>query len=324
MNLQFADLNADGHDDMITATFEGTAMVVYGSEEGWRAPEHLKDSQDRNIVLSVYYDMDEEAYKNTDRSPEGESNAEDHCVSTTVMDWDNDGDLDLLLGAKEGRLYMQENVGSADNPVFRGENHLLKTEGGDFMIPGGLTAAQPFDWDNDGDLDLVCGSFKGGGVYLVENTGMQEGVVTLAKPVLLLDGQVDVGEEDLWTSGDWYVTPVDYDNDGKLDLLVGMQIRKPEEKKELTEEEKKELAAYKERLAELQTKSSERYEKFMEENKDLYEDEMKATEAYYASVERDEEAKKLQDELYEIWGKVYELEPPVAWPEAGVYLLRGK
>ena len=30
--------------------------VVRGSEQGWCAPEHIKDSLGRNVVLSLYYD----------------------------------------------------------------------------------------------------------------------------------------------------------------------------------------------------------------------------------------------------------------------------
>ena len=143
----------------------------------------LPDSQDRNVVLSVYYDMEENDYKSADRSPEGTTNADDHCVSTTVLDWDNDGDFDLLLGAKEGRLYLQENQGTAQEASFSGVNQLLKSGEDDFMIPGGLTAARPFDWDSDGDKDLVCGSFEGG-LYFVENTGA-DGSFAFAKPVVI-------------------------------------------------------------------------------------------------------------------------------------------
>ena len=85
---QFVDFNADGYDDIITATFEGTAFIVEGSAAGWQEPKHLKDAQGRNIVLSLFYDMEENTYKNAERSPSGTTNPSDHCVSAMVWDWD--------------------------------------------------------------------------------------------------------------------------------------------------------------------------------------------------------------------------------------------
>ncbi len=46
MTPQLVDLNADGHQDMLMATFEGTAFLVAGSKEGWEAPVHIKDEND--------------------------------------------------------------------------------------------------------------------------------------------------------------------------------------------------------------------------------------------------------------------------------------
>lgn len=319
MNLQFADLNADGHDDIITATFEGTSFILYGSDEGWQEPEHLKDSQGRNLVLSLYYDFDEDQYDNAERSPPGEQHEEDHCVSTTAMDWDNDGDLDLLLGAKEGRLYLRKNIGSKKKPVFADENLLLQAVDKELMIPGGLTAAQPFDWDLDGDLDLICGSFQGG-VYFVENTAKRGKPVALAKPRKMLDGNIDLGGEEPYASKDWYATPLDYDKDGKLDLLVGMQVNKPKKKKKLSDEEKEELAAAKKKMEELQQTMSKKYEEIQKELEDLpAEEQMEAMEKKWAE---NKELVELEEKLTKAFETINQLQP-YQRPEAGVYLLRG-
>ena len=93
---QFVDFDADGHTDIITATFEGTVFIVRGSDAGWQAPEHLVDAQGRHIVLSLYYDMVNNRYENAERSPEGVENPPDHCVSAMVTDYDGDGDVDIV------------------------------------------------------------------------------------------------------------------------------------------------------------------------------------------------------------------------------------
>ena len=80
MSLQFADIDADGHEDIITATFEGAAFVVRGSAEGWQAPEYIQDDLERNIVLSFFYDMEANEYANAERSPGGCADVSDTCL----------------------------------------------------------------------------------------------------------------------------------------------------------------------------------------------------------------------------------------------------
>lgn len=235
MSLQFADFDADGYEDLITATFEGTVFIVKGTKTGWGLPEHIKDAQGRNIVLSLYYDMKANKYDNAERSPKGQSNPKDHCVSAMVMDWDEDGDFDLLLGAKEGRVYLQRNEGKKGAPKFTGVNELLAAGGQEFNVPGGLTAAREVDWDGDGRKDLICGSFKGG-AYFYRNAG-KPGAPSYAAPITLAQVDPAVGP----TTG-WYLDVLDHDQDGDLDLLVGGYRTTKPEAPVLTAEDKIELA----------------------------------------------------------------------------------
>ncbi|MGE0434983.1 MAG: FG-GAP-like repeat-containing protein [Planctomycetota bacterium] len=257
---QFVDFNADGHIDIITATFEGTAFIVAGSEAGWKTPEHLTDAQGRHIVLSLYYDFVARKYDNAERSPEGQSNPKDHMVSTMVFDWDGDGDYDLLLGAKEGRLYLQLNEGKPGEPKFTGVNQLLTTaDGKEFCVPGGLTAPRAVDWDKDGLTDLVCGSFAGG-VYLYRNVG-KAGAPVFAAPTVLIPVAVNKPGEAVAPTSGVYADPVDYDGDGDLDLLVGGYANWTPQKRELTEEEQKHLTEVQARMNTLRTTMTETYQK---------------------------------------------------------------
>ncbi len=310
MNLQFADFDADGDEDIITATFEGTVFVVHGSDKGWQPPVHVKDHEDRNVVLSLYYDMESNNYANADRSPDGHENPNDHCVSAIVWDWDADGDLDLLLGAKEGRLYLQRNEGTKTEPAFTGVNELLQAGGREFNVPGGLTAPVLVDWDADGKTDLLCGSFKGG-AYWYRNVGSKTKPKFNAPIAIAMPGKGD-GPKD-----DWYVKPVDYDNDGDLDLLVGGQRRVEPPPRKLNEEEKARLA---EVDAELEVVQKKMQKLFEEVEKKAANEPGKASELFKTIYDTEEfkTVSKRSSELRREQGKLR----PRAKRVGGVWLLR--
>jgi len=119
-------------------------------------------------------------------------------------DYDNDGDLDILLTGYDGsirRSYVYENTGSGFT-----ENVSISS-----VLPGvnGSSAAWG-DYDNDGDLDiLLTGYGEGIGPLsrLYENTGSGFTEDLAASSVLtdVINGSAAWG---------------DYDNDGDLDILL--------------------------------------------------------------------------------------------------------
>ena len=232
MSPQLVDFDADGHMDLLAGTFEGTVFLVRGSAEGYRPFERLVDEQGRHVQLTDFWCRETDSWQEADRSPEGATNPVDHCISATAVDWDGDGDLDLVLGAKAGRLYVQENVGTRAAPVFAASNRPIATSGGpdvdprttqarlgqDLVVPGGCTAARVVDWNGDGLFDLVCGSFAGG-VFCYQNRGTRT-APAFDVPRALIPNVVDRETSDGPTRGA-YADPVDWDGDGDLDLLVG-------------------------------------------------------------------------------------------------------
>ena len=94
MSLQFADFNADGHQDIVTATWEGTVFLVAGSESGWQQPAYIRDAKEQLILLSRYYDVQAKKYDNADCALTGAADPKDHLISAFAWDWDNDGNYD--------------------------------------------------------------------------------------------------------------------------------------------------------------------------------------------------------------------------------------
>lgn len=129
----------------------------------------------------------------------------------SLVDWDGDGDLDLLVGNKidpsnlrTSLVYRFENVGSITAPVFHFRDTL------DFT--GQYHYAPAFaDLDADGDLDLVLGSWRDR-LALYRNTG------SASAPQFELEDSVFVK---ITRGTNTAPALVDIDNDGDQDLFIG-------------------------------------------------------------------------------------------------------
>jgi predicted neuraminidase len=151
-------------------------------------------------------------------------------ITPVAYDWDRDGDLDLICGDEDGRVAFIENTGSfADGvPVFLPPVYFR--QGAETLKFGTLATPFAFDWDQDGDEDILCGNTAG---YLgwFENLGLAEnGLPKWAAPRRLqLDGKafrVMAGPngsvqgpcEAKW--GYTSVTAADWDGNHQPDLFV--------------------------------------------------------------------------------------------------------
>jgi len=129
----------------------------------------------------------------------------DHAAPC-VVDWDGDGDLDIVVGNQDGHLYLFHQTTHGELVELTGANDPFSgIDVGQFVTPSVV------DWDGDGDLDIVVGNFDGGLKFLqqtvegqvVERTGVEN-------PFSALDALM-------------FATPsvVDWDGDGDLDLVLG-------------------------------------------------------------------------------------------------------
>ncbi len=135
--------------------------------------------------------------------------------SPNFADFDGDGDLDLLCGEfLDGFTYFQ-NVGTRTEPTYAAGKPLMR-DGHKLTMDLEMIVPVAFDWDSDGDLDLIVGD-EDGRVALVENYGPPvDGVPQFLAPKYFQQEADDVKFGALAT-----VCGFDWDGDGDTDIIAG-------------------------------------------------------------------------------------------------------
>lgn len=139
------------------------------------------------------------------------------CASPNFEDFDGDGDLDLLCGEfLDGFTYF-ENRGSRQEPNYAAGKRLKKQDGSPLVMDLQMIVPIAFDWDRDGDFDLIVGD-EDGRVALVENTGK----LAADRTPQFLPPRYFQQQADKLKCGA-LATPVgfDWDGDGDTDILSG-------------------------------------------------------------------------------------------------------
>jgi hypothetical protein len=118
-------------------------------------------------------------------------------------DYDNDGDLDILLSGGSNSGYISKIYRNDGNNTFAEQNSILLT---------GVTnsAVQWGDYDNDGDLDILLSGATGGIPYAVTKIYRNDGSNIFTEQTSVSLSGITYG------SAQWG----DYDNDGDLDILL--------------------------------------------------------------------------------------------------------
>lgn len=139
------------------------------------------------------------------------------CPSPNFADFDGDGDLDLLCGEfLDGFTYF-ENIGTRTKPKYAAGRRLVDAKGKPLAMDLQMIVPVAFDWDRDGDLDLIVGD-EDGRVAFVENAGkLDVNHVPVFNPPMYFQQQADT------LKCGALATPVciDWDGDGDQDILSG-------------------------------------------------------------------------------------------------------
>jgi len=150
------------------------------------------------------------------------------CMIVPVaIDWDKDGDVDLIVGQEDGRVALVEHTGKvqAGLPVFEAPK-FFRQQAAELKF-GSLVSPVSFDWDGDGDEDLVCGN-AAGHFGLIENLGgcppkwaaprLLEADGRVIRIMAGPNGSIQGPCEAKW--GYTTLSVADWDHDGRPDLVV--------------------------------------------------------------------------------------------------------
>ncbi len=143
----------------------GLFQVLWGQPDGTlKKAETLTGTDEEPLIIPVADEKDINGI------------VENICTRPTAVDWDGDGDLDLVVGNFAGGFYLFTGEGQGK---FQPKPELIKT-GDDEPLKIDGAHSDPFivDWDRDGDLDLLSGSSEGG-VFWAENKADGKGTPKL-------------------------------------------------------------------------------------------------------------------------------------------------
>jgi len=159
----------------------------------------------------------------------GKSLKMDLCMIVPVaLDWDKDGDVDLIVGQEDGRVALVENTGKVIDSMPQFLPAKFFQQQADELKFGALVTPYSFDWDNDGDEDLICGD-TAGYIGFIENLDGGDPPRWAAPVYLKADGKVirimagPNGSIQGPCEAKWGYTTLnvaDWDNDGLPDIVV--------------------------------------------------------------------------------------------------------
>jgi hypothetical protein len=254
------DINNDGNPDIISGSWPGEIFLFRGTgNHSFTAPEMIKDKDGKFInigggirksTMFNPFGVDQPeglliaGYAKFEHTPEGtfvnyhgqrlESTPErpigitGTASAAHAADWDGDGDYDLIIGTISGYVYLVPNEGTPESYTFGKEQH-IRAGGQSINVK---RSAAPFtaDWDGDGDLDLLVGA-DDGSVSLFRNTGSAISP-ELASAVQLVPPVKDYSRgsppKEVSRGKRSKICVTDWNQDGRLDLLVGdLAIQEP-------------------------------------------------------------------------------------------------
>lgn len=201
----------------------------FGNGRSWTAVEMADWDRDGDQDMFVHfgagkYAPETVAYENTTNEHGGVLTFVDHgrvrttngtlldtCM--TILDWDGDGDQDMLTGL-QAVVSLIENVDTDGDPWTFNLKEPVPIKANGEPIVSWWPRVDCGDMDNDGDRDMLMG-MNDGRVYLFTNEAGN------GKPPVFSEGRIIVWGEGGYTDLGAGVKIHDFDGDGRLDFVVG-------------------------------------------------------------------------------------------------------
>ena len=168
MSLKFTvvDWNRNGYEDVLISGWNNSARLLenaaINNEIKFKTPVHFKQY--------------------------GGSISAGDCAAPAMLDWNNNGKLDIIVTGATGQILYCENIGTRQSPEFAGAEYMrgadgkiitINAESTNGTIQGseetywGYLTVTPCDWDNDGTIDLITNDSLGR-LSWMENVGTKE------------------------------------------------------------------------------------------------------------------------------------------------------
>jgi hypothetical protein len=216
------DWNADGKKDLLIGAEKG--CIVYYQNMGSDAEPILKfvglvQQADGKPLITPNWPIAELEGKGR-----GNTFKDDYVAIPCAVDWDGDGDADLLAGGfVTGLVFYFENVGINDDgtPKLTAHGPLRLDDTNEPIDTGWGAAPVAVDIDHDGDLDLICGATPvtptaGGRNDPSANLKFFENIGSRKKP--RLEARPFPATKEAPAGGTLTVSVADWNNDGLTDL----------------------------------------------------------------------------------------------------------
>lgn len=207
----------------------GLFQVLYGRADGSFQKAKVLNGTDGKPLIIPIADKKKEMAKNI-------------CTRPTAVDWDDDGDLDLVVGNFEGSFFVF--AGKGKGQFDPKPEQVMTRWDAPLLIEGVHSDPAVVDWDGDGDLDIVSGSSRGGVDWSENRNEAEQRMGQMAfRPLVeagefsMIPGSILKRDELTGPTQSTRVWVADVDSDGKLDLLVGDKVNLTSPAKGLSEEE---------------------------------------------------------------------------------------